>query len=71
MSLKMYPFNYKCIIFSYNSGTWKIFTGNEIGLILGWWSLLKHKEQHPDMYPGKTFFYNTPNLITLSHKQTL
>ena len=44
------------------SGTWKIFTGNEIGLILGWWSLLKHKEQHPEMYPGTILhfdFYST------------
>lgn len=39
-------------LFFIYSGSWKIFTGNEIGLILGWWSLLKHKEQHPEMYPG-------------------
>ncbi|XP_066935115.1 phosphopentomutase-like [Clytia hemisphaerica] len=33
-------------------GAWKIFTGNEIGLLLGWWSFNKHKEQNPSLYPG-------------------
>ena len=31
-----------CFIFS---GTWKVFTGNEIGSLLGWWQLQVHKKQ--------------------------
>jgi phosphomannomutase len=26
---------------------WHVFTGNEIGTLLGYWQILKWKEQHP------------------------
>lgn len=39
-----------------NNGTWKIFTGNEIGLLLGWWSFVKHKEQNSSLYPGDSVY---------------
>ena len=26
------------------TGTWKVFTGNEIGFILAWWALKNYKE---------------------------
>lgn len=27
----------------YRNGEWHIFTGNELGALLGWWSLMVHK----------------------------
>lgn len=35
-------FNLHC-----SEGQWKVFTGNEIGALLGWWSLQYHKRQYP------------------------
>lgn len=32
-----------------NNGTWKVFTGNQIGALLGWWAMECHKKQHPDI----------------------
>lgn len=34
------------------SGQWKVFTGNEIGILFGWWAFTHHKKQHPELYPG-------------------
>jgi len=34
------------------SGQWKVFTGNEIGSLFGWWAFTCHKRQHPELYPG-------------------
>lgn len=34
------------------SGKWKIFTGNEIGIILGAWSWSQYKEKHPGVDPS-------------------
>jgi len=30
-------------------GTWKVFTGNQIGALLGWWAVECHKKQHPEI----------------------
>lgn len=30
------------------SGAWKVFTGNELGCLLGWWSLKCHQVLHPN-----------------------
>lgn len=38
------------------NGVWKIFTGNEIGLLLGWWSFNNHKNNNVDMYPGDSVY---------------
>lgn len=37
-------------------GEWKIFNGNEIGTLLGWWSFIMHQKSHPEMYPGQDVF---------------
>ena len=34
------------------SGSWKVFTGNEIGMLLGWWAMHNHKKQNPHLYNG-------------------
>eukprot|EP00794_Sanderia_malayensis_P007083 gene7083-7883_t len=39
-----------------SNGTWKIFTGNEIGCLLGWWAFHNHKKSNPDKYPGDHVF---------------
>lgn len=31
----------------FSTKQWKVFTGNEIGALLGWWSIECHKLQHP------------------------
>lgn len=31
---------------------WKVFTGNELAALLGWWMFFNWKETHPD--PGET-----------------
>ena len=28
--------------------TWKIFSGNEIGALMGWWAFKNYKEKHPN-----------------------
>ena len=38
------------------SGQWKVFTGNEIGTLLGWWAFACHKKQHPELYPGSSVY---------------
>eukprot|EP00658_Telonema_sp_P-2_P033175 TRINITY_DN24409_c0_g1_i1.p1 TRINITY_DN24409_c0_g1~~TRINITY_DN24409_c0_g1_i1.p1 ORF type:complete len:278 (+),score=74.12 TRINITY_DN24409_c0_g1_i1:270-1103(+) len=30
-------------------GAWKVFTGNQIGALLGWWAVECHKKQHPEI----------------------
>ncbi|KAG8303108.1 Phosphoglucomutase-2 [Homalodisca vitripennis] len=30
------------------SGEWKVFTGNELGALLGWWSLYTYQRRNPD-----------------------
>ncbi|XP_041088489.1 glucose 1,6-bisphosphate synthase isoform X1 [Polyodon spathula] len=32
----------------YENGRWKVFTGNELAALLGWWLLACWKEKHPD-----------------------
>lgn len=44
-------------IFSIGSEGWKIFTGNELGALLGWWVIHSYKKIH-----GKTH----PKLVVLS-----
>lgn len=31
-----------------SNGVWKVFTGNELGALLGWWSLKSYQEIHPN-----------------------
>lgn len=31
------------------SNDWDIFTGNEIGSLMGWWLFKNYKEKHPNM----------------------
>ncbi|XP_015765502.1 PREDICTED: phosphoglucomutase-2-like [Acropora digitifera] len=38
------------------SGQWKVFTGNEIGILFGWWAFTHHKKQHPELYPGSSVY---------------
>lgn len=37
-------------------GTWRVFTGNEIGCLLGWWSFFNHKRSNPDQYSGNQVY---------------
>jgi len=37
-------------------GCWKIFTGNEIGFLLGWWAYNNHHESNPTLYPGDSVY---------------
>lgn len=34
--------------FSFSAEQWKVFTGNEIGALLGWWALHCYQSEHPD-----------------------
>lgn len=34
---------------SLNSGSWKVFTGNEVGGLLGWWLWYAYKQKHPNI----------------------
>ena len=34
------------------SGRWRIFTGNEVGTLLGWWAFVSYNERHPN-FDGK------------------
>ena len=36
-----------------NDGTWKIFNGNELGGLLGWWMVICQKEKMQDKFNGK------------------
>ncbi|XP_053962202.1 phosphopentomutase-like [Anastrepha ludens] len=31
-----------------NTGKWKVYTGNEIGALLGWWAIYLYKQTHPE-----------------------
>jgi len=42
-----------------DDGTWKIFTGNEIGAILGHWAWLKFKTSHPQVDPALCVVINS------------
>ncbi len=35
---------------------WKIFTGNEIGTLLGWWQFQVHMTKYPDTDKSKLYF---------------
>eukprot|EP01117_Protostelium_nocturnum_P019610 TRINITY_DN8546_c0_g1_i1.p1 TRINITY_DN8546_c0_g1~~TRINITY_DN8546_c0_g1_i1.p1 ORF type:complete len:601 (-),score=248.95 TRINITY_DN8546_c0_g1_i1:41-1843(-) len=41
------------------NGEWKIFTGNEIGIILGHWAWTQYKSKHPDVDPSKCAVLNS------------
>ncbi|XP_046852063.1 glucose 1,6-bisphosphate synthase-like [Xenia sp. Carnegie-2017] len=36
-----------------SNGTWKIFSGNEIATLVGWWLMECHKKSHPNDMPGQ------------------
>ncbi|RMX38377.1 hypothetical protein pdam_00005487 [Pocillopora damicornis] len=38
------------------TGQWKVFTGNEIGSMFGWWAFTCHKKKHPELYPGSSVY---------------
>jgi len=38
------------------SGSWKVFTGNEIGCLLGWWAVFNHKRISPASFPGDAVY---------------
>jgi len=37
-------------------GSWKVFTGNEIGMLLGWWAMHNHKNQNSHLYNGDSVY---------------
>lgn len=39
--------NFLCDFCNYSSKQWKVFTGNELGALLGWWALECYKRQNP------------------------
>lgn len=41
------------IILKFHSGTWKIFNGNEIGVLLAHWVWTQHKERNPNIDPSR------------------
>uniref|UniRef100_A0A1A9WEI5 Phosphoglucomutase-2 n=1 Tax=Glossina brevipalpis TaxID=37001 RepID=A0A1A9WEI5_9MUSC len=38
-----------------NTGIWKIFKGNELGALLGWWSITNYKALHPEVDMDKCY----------------
>lgn len=46
---RFYSFSF---LFKFSSGEWKIFTGNEIGILLGHWAWTQYKAKHPSVDPG-------------------
>ena len=39
----------------FRTGEWKIFTGNELGALIGWWMLQTHKKRFPDIPLNKVY----------------
>uniref|UniRef100_A0A1A9UU14 Phosphoglucomutase-2 n=1 Tax=Glossina austeni TaxID=7395 RepID=A0A1A9UU14_GLOAU len=37
------------------TGVWKVFNGNELGTLLGWWSIENYKGLHPDVDMGECY----------------
>uniref|UniRef100_A0A1A9W0Z2 Phosphoglucomutase-2 n=1 Tax=Glossina brevipalpis TaxID=37001 RepID=A0A1A9W0Z2_9MUSC len=37
------------------TGLWKVFNGNELGTLLGWWSIENYKTLHPDVDMAKCY----------------
>ncbi|RWS27633.1 phosphoglucomutase-2-like protein [Leptotrombidium deliense] len=54
-------------------GSFKIFTGNEIGTLLGWWLWLKHKLQNPDVVASDCYMIasavSSKNLASIAKKE--
>jgi len=40
-------------------GSWKVFTGNELGALFGWWSLEMHRKFGPKMDDGKVWMISS------------
>ncbi|XP_047126037.1 phosphopentomutase isoform X1 [Hydra vulgaris] len=38
------------------NGSWKIFNGNEVAFLLGWWAFKNHKNKHPELYPSDSIY---------------
>lgn len=48
-----------CTYLCYRCG-WKVFTGNELAALLGWWMFFNWKENHPDRADtGKVYMLAT------------
>ncbi|KAG1664136.1 Phosphoglucomutase-2 [Nymphon striatum] len=41
------------------SGSWRVFTGNEIGGLLGWWLWYTYKQKHPDIDASKVYMISS------------
>lgn len=41
------------------SNDWDIFTGNELGSLMGWWLFKNYKEKHPN-FDGKCKLWHAP-----------
>ncbi|CAG9760995.1 unnamed protein product [Ceutorhynchus assimilis] len=41
------------------TGEWKIFSGNEIGTLMGWWLLQCHKRTHPEIPLNKVYMISS------------
>lgn len=42
---------HKCLYF-HTSGSWRVFTGNELGALLGWWMFHCWKQHNSDAAPA-------------------
>ena len=49
--------SYKCKQLFLFSGDWKIFNGNEIGALLGWWQFKVHTELLSKEIPRKNLYF--------------
>ncbi|XP_062545687.1 glucose 1,6-bisphosphate synthase [Armigeres subalbatus] len=38
-----------------STGEWRVFSGNELGALLGWWSMRCYREEHPDANLGDCY----------------
>uniref|UniRef100_A0A336KYE3 CSON013293 protein n=1 Tax=Culicoides sonorensis TaxID=179676 RepID=A0A336KYE3_CULSO len=42
-----------------NTGDWRVFTGNELGALLGWWAIQNYKELNPDKDLNDCYLLNS------------
>lgn len=48
LSIKSRCLRFSTFKYFYYSGEWYVFSGNELGALLGWWMLHTYQVQHPD-----------------------
>lgn len=44
----MFSFLSVFFLSGFHRGEWRVFSGNELGALLGWWAIRCYREQYPD-----------------------